>query len=69
MANPRLIGQFKANLTDIINKHGIENESNTPDYILAKYLYNCLQAFEIATQERDKWYGIAPIPGDSHRRQ
>ena len=40
-----------------INKHSAENMSNTPDYILALYLINCLEAFNTAVQQREKWYG------------
>ena len=29
-------------LTDIINKHSLENGSDTPDFILAEYLVSCL---------------------------
>ena len=69
MANPRNIAEFKQQLEEILNRNSMENTSNTPDWVLAKYLYNCLQSFDIATQERDKWYGIAPVPSDPHRRQ
>jgi surfactin synthase thioesterase subunit len=46
-----------------LNLHGRENESNTPDFILAGYLMACLMAYETATQSRDAWYGMAPEPG------
>lgn len=41
-----------------INKHSAENESNTPDFILAQFLIGCLSAFNEATKTRDKWYGV-----------
>lgn len=44
-------------LTDLLNKHSKENESNTPDFILAKYLIGCLMAFNAAMIDRDSWYG------------
>lgn len=34
---------FVHELTQLINKHSLENNSNTPDYILADYLANCLE--------------------------
>jgi len=40
-----------------INMNSAENSSNTPDFVLAKYLLNCLDAFDEATRERDRWYG------------
>ncbi len=40
-----------------INIQSRENGSNTPDYILARYLEGCLQAFEVALAGRTRWYG------------
>jgi hypothetical protein len=43
-------------IASVINKHSRENESHTPDFILAEYLVQCLTAFEAATKTRAKWY-------------
>ena len=43
--------------TDVINRHSLENESNTPDFILAEYLVMCLRAFTISSRARERWYG------------
>jgi len=48
---------FISELRNLINKHSMENASNTPDYILAQYLTNCLRAWNQATQQRETWYG------------
>lgn len=32
----------------VLNAHGIDNDSNTPDYILATYLIGCLDAYRRA---------------------
>lgn len=40
-----------------LNRASRENESNTPDFILAEYLVACLEAFEKSTNDRRKWYG------------
>jgi hypothetical protein len=40
-----------------INTHSAENDSNTPDFILAQYLLGCLEAFNMAVQQRETWYG------------
>ena len=56
---------FEKELEALINKHSLENESNTPDYILAQYLINCLAAFTQATQQRENWYGRDPRPSNS----
>lgn len=58
---------FRAELETIINKHSMENGSNTPDFILAKYLSGCLKVFDAAVARRDDWYGIAPVPGADWR--
>jgi hypothetical protein len=48
---------FENELEAVINKHSKENESNTPDFILAQYLVACLAAYNIAVQQRETWYG------------
>lgn len=48
---------FRDELQHLINKHGRENESGTPDFILAKYLDHCLTAYGDAIEARDQWYG------------
>lgn len=53
---------FEKELQQLINKHSRENASNTPDFILAMYMMNCLEAFEQATQQRETWYGREPRP-------
>jgi hypothetical protein len=40
-----------------------ENESNTPDFILADYLVSCLAAFDRAVNQRERWYGRSPRHG------
>lgn len=45
-------------LRDIINSYSIENRSDTPDYILAQYLSNCLANYESCVKSRDKWFGV-----------
>lgn len=48
---------FERELEHLINKHGRERGSNTPDYILAEYLASCLASFNKAVQLREQWYG------------
>ena len=56
---------FRGELEQLINRHSRENRSNTPDFLLAEFITNCLIAYENATMQRDRWYGIAPRPGVS----
>lgn len=59
--------EFKKELEQLINKHSIENESNTPDFILANYVRNCISIFGSAVLARDDWYdfdsAISPTRG------
>lgn len=55
--------EFRNEIEHAINRASMENGSNTPDFILANYLQNCLSAFDIAVKQRDNWYGIEPRPG------
>jgi hypothetical protein len=48
---------FYQELTSLINRHSKENGSNTPDFILARYLQDCLAAFDNASLARSNWYG------------
>lgn len=48
---------FRKELETLINRHSLENGSNTPDFILANYLVACLKAFDATLVEREKWYG------------
>lgn len=47
---------FPQELKDIINKHSMDNGSNTPDYMLCSFLLNCLDNFNYITQQRSRWY-------------
>ena len=54
--------QFQLALESLINRHSIENESDTPDFILAQYLRGCLDVWDHTIRERDRWYGFKPWP-------
>lgn len=46
---------FKSDLEKLINQHSMENGSNTPDFILAEFLANCLAAFDRAQRSKDRF--------------
>lgn len=48
----------------VINRHSAENTSNTPDFILAEYLINCLIAWNNNVIWRENWYGRKPLTCD-----
>ena len=56
------MSEFWNDLEALINKYSMENASNTPDWILAQYLKACLDAFNMAVQQRENWYGRDPRP-------
>lgn len=57
--------KFQDELQNLINRHSLENESNTPDYILAEYLKGCLELFNKTSRAREQWYGRELVPGQS----
>jgi hypothetical protein len=48
---------FEEETRDAINRASAENESDTPDFVLARYLMDCLAAFETSTNRRTQWHG------------
>ena len=45
-------------LEELLNSENREADSNTPDFILAEYMMSCLDAFELANNKREVWYGV-----------
>lgn len=56
-------GEFADGLRKVINEFSAESGSNTPDFILAQYLCDCLAAFSHASLAREGWYGHKFEPG------
>jgi hypothetical protein len=52
-----MMEDFRKALETLINKYSLENNSNTPDWILAEYLVLCLKAFDGAVAARDSFWG------------
>jgi hypothetical protein len=59
-----LISTFEMELRNLLNRWGAEKDSDTPDYMLSKYLLDCLRAYERILVRREAWYGrrIASAP-------
>lgn len=53
--------EFTEELIALLNKHGIDNRCNTPDYILAEYLTSCLELYKNTVRSRDTWFGFKPF--------
>lgn len=48
---------FRKDLAALLNKYSLENASDTPDFLLADYLIECLRGLDTAIRAREKWYG------------
>lgn len=55
---------FEKELEQLINKYSLENQSDTPDFILAAYVIQALENFNAATKQREEWYGRQPRVSD-----
>jgi hypothetical protein len=53
---------FSQQLSSLLNKFSLENPSNTPDYILAEYLIDCLSAYNKTKVWVDKWHSMDGVP-------
>lgn len=51
------VSDFEKELAFLINRRSVENESDTPDFLLAQFLVGCLEAYAETVNARDKWYG------------
>ena len=58
--------ELQKELSELLNKHSMENFSNTPDFILAQFLLSCLAAWSNNVMERDRWYGVHMEPGNKY---
>ena len=48
---------FGDELACLLNKYSKENGSNTPDFILAEYLTQQLEVWNLVVRAREEWYG------------
>jgi hypothetical protein len=60
MDSKAITKEFKSDLENLINKYSMENGSDTPDWILAEYLCQCLVNFNATIHTRHLWY--FPVP-------
>ena len=54
--------KLEERLKGILNSECRENDSNTPDFLLAEFMMSCLDAFELASNKREVWYGVQLDP-------
>lgn len=51
---------FMTDLSALLNKHGVDNQLNTPDFILAQHLTLYLAAMRVTMFSRDAWFHAKP---------
>lgn len=62
MEEIRNAAKLQDEIRSVINRYSAENGSNTPDFILAEYLLDCLKIFNKTVTQREAWYGRIPEP-------
>lgn len=50
--------KLEERLKELLNSENREQDSDTPDFILAEYMMACLDAFELASNRREVFYGV-----------
>ena len=53
---------FKKELGLLLNKYSMENGSDTPDFVLARFIEESICAFDNAVTSREEWYGRYQMP-------
>jgi hypothetical protein len=44
---------FRSGLIDLLNIHGADGQTDTPDYVLADFIMTCMNAYDDARARRD----------------
>lgn len=60
--------EIERELAAVLNRHSIDSACDTPDFILAAYLMDCLRVFNTNTRSRDRWWGWEPTVGQEARQ-
>lgn len=50
--------ELKNELETLLNKYSVENGSDTPDFLLAQYILDCILSYQSIVTKRDKWFGV-----------
>lgn len=57
---------FENELAHLINRSCLDNELNTPDFIIAAFIRDSLEKLSNFIKERDRWWGFIPEIGNPH---
>lgn len=58
--------EFRTKLISLINEYSLENDTNTPDYIIADLMINSYLNMNDVNLKRDEWYGVHLEPGNKY---
>ena len=58
--------KFEKELTDLINRHSIENEVDMPDFILAKMICHMVKAMGPSIKQTLDWHGCDSVCRPAH---
>lgn len=61
--------QFRKELIKLINKYSLENDANTPDFIIADCMISSYLTMNEINFKRDEWYGVHLEPGNKYFKE
>lgn len=67
--NTKILEDFEQELTDLINKHCLENWGNIPDFVIAKAMMYSFYDLNTICEYRDDWYGVHLEPGNKYFKE
>lgn len=59
--------ELRDELKNVFNRLGIDNDMNTPDWILADYVSTHLQTLKLMQDTTKKWFGDNPAIGPERK--
>lgn len=57
LPDPTAPASFESELSRVINRFSKERPSDTPDFILARFIAEALQLFHTTVKQREMWHG------------
>lgn len=52
-------------LAAVLNRHNVDSDTSTPDFILAEHLADCIAAYALTIRQRQAWFGVPEFPGSA----
>jgi hypothetical protein len=56
------VSQFERDLASVLNSHSADNKADTPDFILAAYLIDCLTTYRRIKEWNEMWHSRLGVP-------